>query len=115
MWWVFTLCEYPTRRSAKIICNIPQECRGLPTTCRVQVLGGELRAYFLAAEFVKCVGFSRVIRPQEPGFITNKQGEFFCKLVEVCGSCYESSSEVSYYPLKFPFGIQFSLTRAVCW
>ena len=38
---------------AKIICNIPQECRGLPTTCRVQVLGGELRAYFLAAEFVK--------------------------------------------------------------
>ena len=35
---------------------------------------GELRAYFLAAEFVKVCGFSRVIRPQEPGFITNKQG-----------------------------------------
>ena len=30
----------PATPGAKSICNIPQECRGLPTTCRGQVLGG---------------------------------------------------------------------------
>ena len=74
---------------------------------RAGVWGGAKGILFALQNLSKCVGFSRVIRPQEPGFITNMQGKFFCKLVEVCGSCYESSSEVSYYlcaeipPLEF--------------
>ena len=53
---------------------------------------GELRAYFLAAKFVKVCRL--LVGDKTPrARLYYKQ---FCKLVEVCGSCYESSSVVSY-------------------
>ena len=58
---------------------------------------GELRAYFLAAEFVKVCRLLAGDKTPRARLCYDKQGEFFCTLVEVCSSCYESSSEVSYY------------------
>ena len=50
---VYNTGEYPTRRSAEIDCSMPQECRGFPTNMPRAGVRGVLRAYFLAAEFVK--------------------------------------------------------------
>ena len=53
MWWVNDTGEYPTRRSAEIGLQHAARVPGFPTKMPSAGVRGELRAYFLAAEFVK--------------------------------------------------------------
>ena len=50
---VFDTDEYPTRRSAEIGLQHAARVPGFPTKMPRGGVRGELRAYFLAAEFVK--------------------------------------------------------------